>query len=126
MKRPESVRREPRTDRRDAAGRELFQFRFNKNAGGPGAPTGAGIHPQSPGTVATVAWLGTHGAPRASDSDLSTLDCPASLFGSVALGERSAGYSTLTSRSGEPISAGAQFAGLGATLLRAKSTVATW
>src|SRR5437867_13430017 len=45
-------------------------------------------------------------------SDLSTLDCPALLFGSVPLGERSAGYSTLTSLSGEPISAGAQFTGL--------------
>ena|SRR5881409_177165 len=44
--------------------------------------------------------------------DLSTLDCPALLFGSVPLGERSAGYSTLASLSGEPISAGAQFTGL--------------
>src|SRR5687767_12753928 len=29
--------------------------------------TGAGIHPQPPGTIASVARLGTHGAPRASE-----------------------------------------------------------
>jgi len=44
------------------------------------------------------------------------------LFGSVALGERSAGYSTLISHVDEPISAGAQYTGL---LLRPQTAVAT-
>jgi len=55
---------------------------------------GTGIHPPSPGALATAARVGTHGAPS---SDLpadastkrrvsivhSTFDCPASLFGSL-------------------------------------------
>ena len=52
----------------------------SKNAGGPGRPRGAGIHPLPPGVPATAARAGTHGAPSRLRS---TLNCPALLFGSL-------------------------------------------
>jgi len=57
-------------------------------------------------------------------NDLSTFDCPALLFGSVPLdGSVQPVTATLISLSDEPISAGAQFAGLGVASLRRKSAV---
>jgi hypothetical protein len=57
----------------------------SKNAGGPGHPAiGAGIHPPSPGVLATAARAGTQGAPSVGSAEpqcRSASDCPALLFG---------------------------------------------